>query len=78
MKRLYTLLSIALLSLPALACMLDFVSQRIPRAPMWMRKLNIEWCFRLYCEPKRLFKRYIIGNPLFIGRVFLSKLWRSK
>ena len=58
--------------------LLDFVSQRIPRAPMWMRKLNIEWCFRLYCEPKRLFKRYIIGNPLFIGRVFLSKLWRSK
>jgi exopolysaccharide biosynthesis WecB/TagA/CpsF family protein len=40
--------------------LLDFVSQRIPRAPMWMRKLNIEWCFRLYCEPKRLFKRYII------------------
>ena len=58
--------------------LLDFVSQRIPRAPMWMRKLNIEWCFRLYCEPKRLFKRYIIGNPLFIGRVFLSKLWRNK
>ncbi|MBO5791760.1 MAG: WecB/TagA/CpsF family glycosyltransferase [Lentisphaeria bacterium] len=58
--------------------LLDFVSERIPRAPMWMRKLNIEWCFRLYCEPVRLFKRYIIGNPLFIARVFLSKLWRNK
>ena len=55
--------------------LLDFVSGRIPRAPMWMRKLNIEWCFRLYCEPTRLFKRYIIGNPLFILRVFKSKLW---
>ena len=58
--------------------LLDFVSERIPRAPKWMRKLNIEWCFRLYCEPVRLFKRYIIGNPLFIARVFQSKLWRKK
>jgi N-acetylglucosaminyldiphosphoundecaprenol N-acetyl-beta-D-mannosaminyltransferase len=58
--------------------LLDFVSGRIPRAPFLMRKLNLEWCFRLYCEPKRLFKRYIIGNPLFIARVFSSKLWRIK
>ena len=55
--------------------LLDFVSERIPRAPLWMRKLNLEWCFRLYCEPVRLFKRYIIGNPLFILRVFRNKLW---
>ena len=58
--------------------LLDFVSERIPRAPLWMRKLNLEWCFRLYCEPARLFKRYIIGNPLFITRVFLSRSWRRK
>ena len=58
--------------------LLDFVSGRIPRAPLWMRKLSVEWCFRLYCEPVRLFKRYIIGNPLFIFRVFLNKLWRKK
>ena len=58
--------------------LLDFVSERIPRAPMWMRKCNIEWCFRLYQEPIRLFKRYIIGNPLFIIRVFLSKYRRKK
>lgn len=58
--------------------LLDFVSGRIPRAPVWMRKLNLEWCFRLYCEPIRLFKRYIIGNPLFIMRVFQNRLWRIK
>ena len=58
--------------------LLDFVSERIPRAPMWMRKCNIEWCFRLYQEPIRLFKRYIIGNPLFIMRVFISKYRRRK
>jgi exopolysaccharide biosynthesis WecB/TagA/CpsF family protein len=58
--------------------LLDFVSERIPRAPLWMRKCNIEWCYRLYNEPVRLFKRYIIGNPLFIARVFQDKLWRKK
>ena len=58
--------------------LLDFVSERIPRAPLWMRKANLEWCFRLYCEPARLFKRYIIGNPLFILRVFAYKIWRNQ
>ena len=58
--------------------LLDFVSERIPRAPMWMRKCNIEWCYRLYNEPIRLFKRYIIGNPLFILRVYFIKIWRKK
>ena len=47
----------------------DFASGRIPRAPLWMRKLRIEWTYRLYNEPVRLFRRYIIGNPLFILRV---------
>ncbi|MBR2723554.1 MAG: WecB/TagA/CpsF family glycosyltransferase [Lentisphaeria bacterium] len=58
--------------------LLDFVSERIPRAPLWMRKCNIEWCYRLYNEPVRLFKRYIIGNPLFILRVYRCKIWRKK
>lgn len=58
--------------------LLDFVSERIPRAPMWMRKANIEWCYRLYQEPLRLFKRYIIGNPLFLLRVFFNKNRRIK
>ena len=58
--------------------LLDFVSERIPRAPLWMRKCNIEWCFRLYQEPVRLFKRYIIGNPVFIMRVCLNRIWRKK
>ena len=58
--------------------LLDFVSERISRAPLWMRKCNIEWCYRLYNEPIRLFKRYIIGNPLFILRVYWCKIWRKK
>ena len=51
----------------------DFASGRIPRAPMWMRKFKIEWTYRLYNEPVRLFRRYVIGNPLFIWRV----LWHG-
>lgn len=51
----------------------DFYSGRIPRAPLWMRKLGCEWIFRLLQEPKRMWKRYIIGNPLFLYRVFRWK-----
>ncbi len=51
----------------------DFYSGRIPRAPMWMRKAGLEWCYRLYQEPVRLFKRYVIGNPLFVLRVLFGR-----
>jgi len=57
----------------AVGGLLDFVSGRIPRAPLWMRKLGIEWCYRLYQEPVRLFRRYVIGNPLFLLRVIFRK-----
>ena len=48
----------------------DFYSNRIPRAPIWMREVGLEWFWRMYQEPDRLWKRYVIGNPLFIWRVF--------
>ena len=57
----------------AVGGLLDFVSERIPRAPAWMRRHGIEWCYRLYQEPLRLFRRYIIGNPLFVLRVIFRK-----
>jgi exopolysaccharide biosynthesis WecB/TagA/CpsF family protein len=47
----------------------DFYSKRIPRAPYWMRKRGLEWCYRLWQEPRRLAKRYLIGNPLFLARL---------
>jgi len=52
----------------------DFYSGRIPRAPMWMRELSLEWVFRLYQEPRRLARRYIIGNAQFLFRIGLQKL----
>lgn len=40
------------------------------RAPIIVRKLQLEWLYRLFQEPKRLFKRYVIGIPLFFYRIF--------
>ena len=61
----------------AVGGLLDFISGRIPRAPLWMRDNGLEWCYRLYQEPVRLFKRYIIGNPLFLFRVLLERMHRK-
>jgi N-acetylglucosaminyldiphosphoundecaprenol N-acetyl-beta-D-mannosaminyltransferase len=47
----------------------DFYSGRIPRAPRWVRAASMEWAFRLVQEPRRLWRRYLIGNPLFLYRV---------
>ncbi len=44
----------------------DFIAGIKPQAPRWMRGIGLEWLFRLCCEPKRLAKRYFIGNSLFI------------
>jgi N-acetylglucosaminyldiphosphoundecaprenol N-acetyl-beta-D-mannosaminyltransferase len=47
----------------------DFYSGRIPRAPIWMREMGLEWAYRLLQEPGRMWRRYVIGNPLFLLRV---------
>ena len=47
---------------------LDFMSGHVQRAPHWMRRNGLEWMYRLSIEPKRLFGRYVIGNPLFVLR----------
>jgi N-acetylglucosaminyldiphosphoundecaprenol N-acetyl-beta-D-mannosaminyltransferase len=44
----------------------ELVANMVSRAPIWMQKTGLEWLFRLIVEPGRLWKRYIIGNPLFI------------
>lgn len=58
----------------AVGGLLDFVSGRIPRAPAWLRRCGLEWTYRLYQEPVRLFRRYVLGNPAFVLRVLLSRL----
>jgi exopolysaccharide biosynthesis WecB/TagA/CpsF family protein len=49
---------------------LDFVSGQVVRAPHWMNRMGIEWLFRLVQEPGRLWRRYIVGNPLFLWRAW--------
>jgi exopolysaccharide biosynthesis WecB/TagA/CpsF family protein len=48
---------------------LDFQSKTVSRAPRWMNRWGIEWVYRLTREPKRLAKRYLLGNPRFLWRV---------
>jgi N-acetylglucosaminyldiphosphoundecaprenol N-acetyl-beta-D-mannosaminyltransferase len=48
----------------------DFHAGRLRQAPHWMRRSGLEWLFRLGCEPRRLWKRYLKNNPLFVLRIF--------
>lgn len=52
----------------------DFYSFTVPRAPQWVREIGMEWAFRLVTEPRRLWKRYLIGNAVFLARVALEQL----
>lgn len=59
----------------------DYYSGNIPRAPHWMRRNGLEWVFRLYQEPGRLWRRYLLGNCLFIARLaghWLAHAWRRR
>ncbi len=50
----------------AVGAAFDFVSGRKRQAPRWMRNSGLEWLFRLMQEPRRLWRRYLLYNPLFI------------
>jgi len=51
----------------------DYASGGLRRAPSWMTKNSLEWLGRLIVEPRRLWKRYLIGNPLFLYRVLKQR-----
>ena len=44
----------------------DFIAGAIPRAPRWMRRVGMEWVYRLFREPRRLWRRYLWGNVRFL------------
>lgn len=52
----------------------DVVSGLVKRAPLWMQKIGMEWFYRFSQEPKRMWKRYFIGNIKFIWLVIKSRL----
>jgi N-acetylglucosaminyldiphosphoundecaprenol N-acetyl-beta-D-mannosaminyltransferase len=49
----------------------DFHTGRLDRAPVWMQKAGLEWSYRLYKEPRRLWKRYVLGIPRFAAGILL-------
>jgi N-acetylglucosaminyldiphosphoundecaprenol N-acetyl-beta-D-mannosaminyltransferase len=52
----------------------DYLAGDVVRAPHWMTDHGLEWLGRLLIEPRRLWKRYILGNPCFLWRVLMQKL----
>lgn len=52
----------------------DVVSGLVKRAPVWMQNLGLEWFYRFLQEPKRMWKRYLIGNSKFIYLVLKEKI----
>lgn len=58
-----------MLSAPALIAVgaaFDFHAGRVRQAPRWMQRSGLEWFFRLTQDPRRLWKRYLVGNPRFV------------
>lgn len=59
----------------SIGAVFDFFAQTKKRAPQWMIKSGIEWFHRLTSEPQRNWKRYILGNSIFIGLILKEK-WK--
>lgn len=55
----------------------DFVAGLKPQAPRWMQRSGLEWVFRLASEPRRLWKRYLVGNSLFLYYLVRSLFKRT-
>lgn len=56
----------------------DFHTGRARQAPEWMRRKGLEWFYRLMTEPRRLWQRYLINNPLFVSLVLVQALGLRK
>jgi N-acetylglucosaminyldiphosphoundecaprenol N-acetyl-beta-D-mannosaminyltransferase len=56
----------------------DYVSGHMPRAPRWLADNGLEWIFRLAIEPQRMWRRYLLGNPVFLARVMSEAKRRTQ
>jgi N-acetylglucosaminyldiphosphoundecaprenol N-acetyl-beta-D-mannosaminyltransferase len=52
----------------------EYLAGSVQRAPTWMTEHGLEWLGRLFIEPRRLWRRYLLGNPLFLWRVLKQRL----
>jgi N-acetylglucosaminyldiphosphoundecaprenol N-acetyl-beta-D-mannosaminyltransferase len=55
----------------------DYLAGRTPRAPHWVADNGFEWVFRLAVEPRRMWRRYLLGNPAFLYRVWEERRRRG-
>jgi alpha-1,3-mannosyltransferase len=53
----------------AVGALFDFIAGELHRAPLWVRTARLEWVYRLAHEPRRLWRRYVLGNPIFMLRI---------
>jgi len=51
----------------------DVIAGKVKRAPLWMQNYGLEWFYRFLQEPKRMWKRYLVGNSKFIFLVLREK-----
>ncbi|MCJ2010511.1 WecB/TagA/CpsF family glycosyltransferase [Methylobacterium sp. E-025] len=58
----------------AVGAWFDFFAEAVPRAPAWIRSARLEWVYRLCLEPRRLARRYLIGNVVFLSRLAAAKV----
>jgi UDP-N-acetyl-D-mannosaminuronic acid transferase (WecB/TagA/CpsF family) len=52
----------------------DFIAKVKPQAPKFLQKYGLEWFFRLFCEPRRLFVRYLVYGTIYILLILRQKI----
>jgi len=55
----------------------DLLSGTVPQAPDWLQERGLEWAYRLWREPRRLWRRYLLNNPMF-AVIALTEVARSR
>jgi N-acetylglucosaminyldiphosphoundecaprenol N-acetyl-beta-D-mannosaminyltransferase len=56
---------------------IDFIAGTVPRAPAWVSRSGIEWLYRLLREPQRLWRRYLLRDPQFLG-ILARTMWAAR
>ncbi len=62
----------------AVGAAFDFHAGTLKQAPSWMQRSGLEWLYRLFREPKRLWKRYLVTNSVFLYFIFKSRMMGKK
>ncbi len=60
----------------AVGALFDYLADRVPRGPRWLTDNGFEWVCRLWFEPRRLWRRYLLGNPRFLWSILRERFTR--